>query len=454
METQYLTADIPGTGGRLKLRPEDFVVDEIPLYEPCGTGTHSYFRIRKVGLTTPAAIDRLARLLGVSPAVVGAAGMKDAQAVTTQTLSVEHVDGERLQGFDDGKLTVLTVSRHGNKLKTGHLRGNRFSLKIRAPESGSLAPSRPWAEAPATSRPWAEAPATSRPWAEAPATSRPWAEAPATSRPWAEGAAATASGVLSVLERRGVPNLFGVQRFGARGDTAALGAALASDDADRFLSLFLGGPKDGDPPDCRRARQHYDAGELDAALDAWPRNRRDERAALSVRIRTGDAGRAAAAVDRRMSKLYVSAFQSLLFNEILETRLPDIDRLMVGDLAQKTDTGGVFAVCDLDAEQPRCDAFAISPTGPIFGARCNLADGEPGRREREVMALHGIPEGQLKKAMGMKLPGGRRALRFRIEGVTVEPGSDDAGPFVAVSFSAPSGCYATVVLSEIMKTGV
>ena len=35
-----LTADLPGVGGRIKAVPEDFEVEEIPAYQPGGTGEH------------------------------------------------------------------------------------------------------------------------------------------------------------------------------------------------------------------------------------------------------------------------------------------------------------------------------------------------------------------------------------------------------------------------------
>ena len=82
----YLTADIPGLGGRIKSTPDDFRVDELPLYQPCGLGTHAYALIEKRGLTTPEAAHRIARALGKQPRDIGFAGLKDAHAVTRQTL--------------------------------------------------------------------------------------------------------------------------------------------------------------------------------------------------------------------------------------------------------------------------------------------------------------------------------------------------------------------------------
>ncbi|MBN1942513.1 MAG: tRNA pseudouridine(13) synthase TruD, partial [Phycisphaerae bacterium] len=75
----YLTSDFPGVGGTIKRRVEDFRVEEIPLYDARGEGTHVYFRVEKRGIPTPVAVERIARYMGVRPGDVGVAGLKDAQ---------------------------------------------------------------------------------------------------------------------------------------------------------------------------------------------------------------------------------------------------------------------------------------------------------------------------------------------------------------------------------------
>src|SRR5690606_16112315 len=93
----YLTAGQPPVPGAIKRSYEDFVVDEVPLYEPEGHGDHVFFRIEKEGLSTQRAVGDVARALGVRADTIGVAGLKDARAVTRQTLSVEHVEPERIE---------------------------------------------------------------------------------------------------------------------------------------------------------------------------------------------------------------------------------------------------------------------------------------------------------------------------------------------------------------------
>src|SRR3954464_15930582 len=87
MDLPYLT-DCPGLAASIKQRPEDFFVQELPLYEPSGEGEHVYAEIHKVGLTTFDAVGQIARALNLSTRDIGYAGMKDARAVTRQILSI------------------------------------------------------------------------------------------------------------------------------------------------------------------------------------------------------------------------------------------------------------------------------------------------------------------------------------------------------------------------------
>src|SRR5438874_10423499 len=82
-----------GIGGTIKQRPEDFFVQEIPIYEPCGQGEHVYCEIQKVGIPTFEAINRLGRALYISTRDIGYAGLKDARAVTRQILSFPALGG-------------------------------------------------------------------------------------------------------------------------------------------------------------------------------------------------------------------------------------------------------------------------------------------------------------------------------------------------------------------------
>lgn len=152
--------------------PDTFVVEEQPAYLPSGEGSHTYVWIEKLGLTTMDAVNRIARVLGIQARDVGYAGMKDRHATTRQWLSLPSVPPETALALDLSGMRVLDARRHGNKLRVGHLRGNRFEVVLQ-----DVQPSE----------------------------------------------AEVLSARLAELGRVGVPNRYGQQRFGSAGDNLQTG---------------------------------------------------------------------------------------------------------------------------------------------------------------------------------------------------------------------------------------
>jgi len=119
--------------------PEDFVVDELPAYAPTGAGDHVFLHLKKRGLTSLELVRRLAEAAGVAKDDIGVAGMKDRHAVTTQWISIPWRDDlEDLKArIELEDVELLALDRHGHKLRTGHLRGNRFTLTLRELSPGA-----------------------------------------------------------------------------------------------------------------------------------------------------------------------------------------------------------------------------------------------------------------------------------------------------------------------------
>jgi tRNA pseudouridine13 synthase len=398
----YLTTDFPGIAGSLKQRPEDFFVQEVPLYEPTGTGEHVYCEIQKIGLTTFDAVGLIARALNVSPRDIGYAGMKDARAVSRQVLSIWGATPEAVMALRLPNLTVQWAARHENKLRLGHLRGNRFAIRIRDVQPTDVIKLRP---------------------------------------------------VLDRIAARGMPNYFGEQRFGRRGDNDLLGAAVIRDDSEAVLRLLLGNPMPGiDDARSLEARAAFDARDNARAMQALPRRCGMERRVLARLMKTHRPGAAVRAVDERIRRLWVSALQSKLFNDVVARRIESLDRLMDGDLAYKHENGACFAVENAALEQPRADAFEISPTGPLVGYRMSSPSGEPLAMEQAALEPVGLAPEDFRRAGKHKIKGARRPLRVKPEQLQLEGGVDEHGPHVTVAFTLPAGSYATVLLRELMKS--
>ncbi len=397
----FLTGESAPVPGRIKVHPTDFVVEELPLYEPCGSGDHCFFSIRKQGIDTWQAIRLIAGALRVSWGVVGHAGLKDAAAVTTQVLSIEHVEPERVEALRIPGVEVLWAKRHTNKLRMGHLRGNRFRIRLREVDTAR---------------------------------------------------AADVQAVLERLMRGGAPNYFGPQRFGIGGRTWRVGRALIRGDWGEATAVLAGRPQEVDTGRVRRAREHFDAGQYAEAAQAWPGSFPSERRVCESLSRAPEeAERALRRVERRMREFYLSAYQAYLFNQIVAARIDALGQVWDGDLACLHHNNACFLVTDAAAEQPRCDAFEISPSGPMFGSRMSAPAGRAGEMEAELLAREGLTPRQFAENPLVSAKGGRRALRFRPGDAGCEAGRDEHGDFIELRFELPSGCYATAVLREVVK---
>lgn len=392
----YLTASFLGTGGSLKETPEDFLVEELPLYTPCGEGEHLYLTVEKRGLTTFDLLQQLSRALKVPEREIGYAGLKDARATTRQTVSVTGVRPEQAMALELAGVRILAARYHRNKLRLGHLAGNRFEIRLRGV---------------------------------------------------GEGALETALDVLNVLEQVGVPNLFGQQRYGSLGNSHLIGAALLRRNFAEAAAQIVGDPAKIGNERWRQGAEAFAAGDLAGALAALPPRMRDERRMIESLLAGRPAEEAVLALPRKLLRLYLSAFQSALFNRLVAMRLGTLETLWEGDLAYKHDNGACFVVEDPAAEQPRADRFEISPSAPLYGYKVTLAQGQAGLLERALLDKERLQLESFRLPGGLGMEGERRPLRVPLAGAAARQEGDD----LIVSFSLPKGSYATSVLREIMK---
>ncbi len=408
----YLTPGLPGIGGRIKLQPEDFLVEEQPLYPTKGEGEHLYLFIEKRGQTTSNVVRRIAKMFRVSKTDVGYAGLKDKHAVTRQHLSVYLPDTSQDQNlisrFEFTPFKLLWSDRHHNKLRRGHLASNRFVIYIR-----HIQPT----------------------------------------------AVLKVKTVLDRLVQTGVPNYIGSQRFGYRCNNNELGRLLLLGKWQALLDEMLGRPIDDDSEATFSGRQEYDRGDYQAALAAWPKHLRNDRQALDA-LRQGKSPRQAVqTIDLQQQEYLISALQSRIFNLVLNRRIQDrlFDQLVPGDLAWKHDNRSVFAVDEQVAGHENSPAgrvrqFEVSPSGPMWGRQMTRPSGQV--LDWETQALHhcGIGTADIEACQHVNMPGNRRQMRVQLRDPSTSGGADEHGNYVRVAFELPRGSFATIVLREIMKT--
>ncbi len=163
-----------------KQSPRDFVVEEIPLYEFSGEGEHLVFFVRKKNLTTSEMVGIFARFLGIKNRDIGYAGLKDKHAMTKQYISIHKQHEEMLEKFEHENIKIISKTYHNNKIRIGHLKGNRFFIKVKKVNPTS---------------------------------------------------ALKMDEALKNIAKFGMPNFFGYQRFGNDGDNHILGEKLAKGEA-------------------------------------------------------------------------------------------------------------------------------------------------------------------------------------------------------------------------------
>lgn len=400
----YLTSE-PGVGGTIKERPEDFLVDELPLYEPCGEGEHIYLGVETKGVPHVEMISVIRKCMGVRERAIGFAGMKDKHAVTRQMVSVHRLDDPPTLETGHDRVRILWAMRHRNRLRRGHLLGNRFSIRIRNVDP---------------------------------------MKAPQVWR------------VLQQLERSGVPAYFGPQRFGYRLNNHRLGACLLTQNYRALLGDLLGTSGSPFPEYQRERRELFDQGRYAEALAMWTTADRSERLALRALVAGESERHACFAPGPTTCAFWISSLQSAIFNRLLDQRIEqgELDVLKEGDLAWKHDSRAVFAVTAEElatGELPgRLTNLEVSPSGPLWGKSMTRAFGQVDAAEVAAVQEIGLSVEQMVDSPHSG-EGRRRPFREIIRHAEIEGGVDDHGQYIRVAFDLPRGMYATVVLREIMK---
>lgn len=297
----------------LRAKPEDFVVIEELPFSPAGEGEHLFVRIRKRNSNTEWVARQLARYCDVHPRDIGYAGLKDRAAVTTQWFSV-HLPGKPdpdWQAFDCEDFQVLEYKRHNRKLKSGALKQNFFRITLRDVDAAND----------------------------------------------------VLLERLQTIQRRGVPNYFGEQRFGRDGENL-----------EKATAMFQGK---------LREKNHHRRG------------------------------------------MYLSAARSHLFNLVLSSRVDQgtWDQAIAGDCYVLNGSHSFFCSNEVTEEiRRRITAMDIHPSGPLWGRGELGVTGECLQLEEAVLGGMDSWKSGLEKA-GLKQE--RRALRLPVPGLewkVPEPG--------------------------------
>ena len=456
LNAQTFVTDDPGIGGTIRNRYEDFYVEEIPIESllPSGVGPNVWIWIEKLGRTTLDVLMDISRDLHISRKRMGFAGMKDKKAITRQWICISNMDSEeQLEEVKalDGKIyktDFLKIVRGQKKLRMGQLAGNKFKILIKDIDT-KFSPD--------------------------------------------EGAK-IAQNVLKQLEKTGVPNYFGWQRFGKpRTNTHLVGKALVANDLKEAVRLYIGNPYDEEPEKVKLARSAYDDGDIEKSLELMPTGMRYERMMLKELLKEEKKRKkneeniddnsynaddnshsldnnshslkdnphslddksykkALFSLPKPLQRMFVHAYQSYLFNKAVSNRVAmGIDEYIEGDIVIDEEEHLIHEKSPEELKSLIAN-FEANPTSPLYGTKVPFAEGLVGKMEREILAELGLKKEDFECPKTPKLGshGLRRSMRFKVWDSNAQAVDDG----VLVEFSINKGSYATSVLREIMKNEV
>ncbi|MCU4925039.1 tRNA pseudouridine(13) synthase TruD [Halobacteria archaeon AArc-dxtr1] len=444
----HYVSDVDGTGGRLRADDEHFRVRELERFEtqPVDASPDDYphvvIRATLQGWDTNDFASRLSDAVGMSRERVSWAGTKDKYAITTQLFSIYGLDPESIPEINGVEIEI--VGRAGRSLEFGDLAGNAFELVVSDPDRPDRAEQ-----------------------IAAKLAAFSGAKDDGDTVESDDGGKETeTAGPITV----GVPNFFGQQRFGSRRPiTHEVGLAVARDDWEGAVMAYLGRPHEREPEETQEARAFLEEErDWQAALERFPHRLRYERSMLheladrvgSGRPEPADFRAALERVPSNLQRLFVHAAQSYAFNLMLSERLErglPFDCPVAGDVVCFADRDAPVGLelPDVSREQRvderrvrsvtrHCERGRAFVTAPLVGTETELADGEQGEIEREVLDDLGLSQSDFDLPGEFHSTGTRRAILVRTD---LELGREP----LSLSFSLPKGSYATVLSREFLK---
>lgn len=401
----WYASDAEGIGGRLRATAGDFLVEEIPPERKQTSGPFLICRLTKKNWELQHAVKEIAKRLGISHRRIGWGGTKDRNAITTQWISIYNVTPEQVAALYLKDITLELIGRSNEGLSLGDLQGNRFDIVIRDPSPSDLE-----------------------------------------------------DRVRSVSETvaAGVPNYFGLQRFGAiRPVTHRVGEWILKGDYEQAVLTYISMEFPNEPEETRSIRAAFRAARDPVpALHALPVQMNYERAMLHhLAEHPGDYAGALQALPPKLLSMFVSAFQSYLFNLALSRRLDDGhalddpqpgERLLFANGRTDTVTAANCGAVRIHLKRGRCAIALFMPGKDPFEAKTR---GE--QATETLLAEYSISPEDFARAsvfVRTKFEGAWRPAALRTE-IQAAIGEES----LRLRFSLPPGHYATTVCREFMK---
>ncbi len=419
----------PGIKGRVKKEPEDFNVTERSLtFEPTSEDVlinrheslpvYTYATVRSKNWETNRLLQKLSEQLSISYDKVFFAGSKDKRAVTTQLMAfqapMEDVQAVHIEGVELSNLFTST-----RVLKIGDLIGNDFKITISNIKIKQE-------------------------------LVKQYIDAT-----WDQ---------LKTI--KGFPNFFGVQRFGIiRPITHQVGKLLVKKHFEDAILMYIGYPIKNEPISDYEARSEFSSyWDFDWAMNNYPKHLVFERVLIKYLIeRPDDYAGALTQFPKNLATMFIHAYQSLLFNKILCTRirqgLPLLEPIL-GDIVLPVDSNNLpihktwIPVNEGNIKKltKQCKKGKAFVSAVLFGCETDFAQGEMGEIERKIIEKEGI---ESKDFIIPELPQiSSKGSRREVVAPVFDFKYEILKASVKMQFGLYKGAYATTLLREFMKSKI
>jgi len=362
---------------------------------PEKTTDHLVIEVEKINTDTNHAVALIARGLGVSKTRLGYGGMKDKRGITSQRISLFDPNIEKVKRFGVKGLKIKN-SHWGERLELGDLEGNDFTIVLRDINE-------------------------------------------------------TDEEIKKIINdfieqsKFGLPNLFGSQRFGGKRDiTHRVGKLLMQGKHEEAVMLYLTKTFEDEKVELKNARVNLaKTKDFAKALKEFPHDARSELAMLNHLIKKpNDYAGAFTSIPKKTRYLFVHAYQSYIFNKIIEKRIEKY---------------GAAGINKIDGDIVNQEGI---PLGILPGFESEFATGEAGEIEKEIMKEEEITLDFFRVAGLSELSskGHRKELsiipkKFKFIDI-FEDEFNEGKKAARISFYLSKGNYATVILQELIKTDI
>ncbi len=381
--------DLQEAGGKLRLTPEDFYVEELfDNFDRKDEGNVLILKLKVKNWEHNRLIRYIARSIGVSPKQIFFAGTKDKRAVKVQYLSIV---GAKYKEFQLEDVSVLDHFYLDYPLTLGSHNGNFFKINVSNTKENIFS-----------------------------------------------------TNCRTVSEKGIFPNFYGPQRFGSmRPVTHLVGKAIVHNDFEYATRLFIGYP--GDDRFKEERRKYFDNPDPNLHYETFPDALDLEKKVMMHLISNGnDFAGAIKELPKNLVEMFIHAYQGYIFNKILSKRLESSKDVEIGDILFSE--GKLIRATEINIDTLRKNLLArkASPTGLVVGYNTEFASGMMGEIEREIIREEEIHEFEFKLPFSLKSKGERRPI-FGF------PSNMKCGDST-LEFILKPGAYGTSLLREIIRS--